>query len=280
VRTVAASDALTDAYMAATASVRARVLEYARQMWAGSESLRDADVARLVSRIVPIVQAGQIQVANLTNAYILRLAVLEGVVAEAASIDRAAILDYRGVPADDVYRRPAVTTYTSLGDGTAFAVAKDQGLARLLSIASTDLQQARNRQATAAYGSTGFEYTERVLSGAENCALCVIASTQRYRKRVLMPIHPGCDCGQRGVKAETDPGQVIKRDLLELTHAQIDAKLGGTDRGARILGREKVTSAGNPISDYTDLVISNQHGELGPTLAWRSDHFTGPADIH
>jgi hypothetical protein len=277
---VAASDALTDAYMAATASVRARVLEYARQMWAGSESLRDADVARLVSRIVPIVQAGQIQVANLTNAYILRLAVLEGVVAEAASIDRAAILDYRGVPADDVYRRPAVTTYTSLSDGTAFAIAKDQGLARLLSIASTDLQQARNRQATAAYGSTGFEYTERVLSGTENCALCVIASTQRYRKRELMPIHPGCDCGQRGVKAQTDPGQVINRDLLELTHTQIDAKLGGTDRGARALGRDKTTSAGNPISDYTDLIISNQHGELGPTLAWRNDHFTGPADIH
>jgi hypothetical protein len=266
--------------MEAVAAVRARVLAYATQMWTGSESLRDADIARLVARIVPIVQAGQMQVAHLTNAYILRLAVLEGVVAEAAAIDRTAVIDYRGVPAEDVYRRPAVTSYTALAGGTPFEEAKAQGLARLVSIVTTDLQQTRNRQATAAYGSSGFTYTERILSGTENCALCVIASTQRYRKAVLMPIHPGCDCGQRGVKAETDPGQVINRDLLELTHAQIDAKLGGTDRGARALGRDKTTSAGNPISDYTDLIISNQHGELGPTLAWRNDHFTGPADIH
>jgi hypothetical protein len=270
---MAAADTLTDAYMAAVGQVRTRVLSYARLMWGSSTSLRDADVETLVARIVPVVQAGQLQVANLTNAYISRLAVLSGVIAERADISRE-VIDYRGTEASIVYTRPANTVYTALSRGADFKTAKQQGLDRLVSIASTDLQQTRNRQATAAYSRSGFEYTERTLSGAENCGLCVIASTQRYRVGELMPIHPGCDCGQRGVKAQSDPGQIINPALLELTHQAVKDKFGTEDRGARLI------TGDNPVSDYLDLIVTNVHGELGPTLAWRGDHFTGPADIH
>ncbi len=139
---------------------------------------------------------------------------------------------------------------------------------------STDIQQTRNRQARAAYTESSFEYTIRQLSGAENCALCVIASTQRYLAKDLQPMHPGCDCGQRGIRASQDPGQIIDPDLLELTHAAVEAKLGATDRSARLLTGE------NPISDFLDLIVTREHGELGPTLTWRADRFTGPNDLH
>lgn len=267
-------DRLTDAYMAQVTSVRDRVLAYASAMWIGAPQLRDEDIDRLVSRIVPAVRGGQVQVATITNAYVERLAALDGVAVARVAVDANSVIDYRGVPAEEVYRRPAVATYAALGGGKPFDAARKEGLNRLRSIVSTDIQQTRNRQARAAYSESGFEYTLRVLSGAENCALCVIASTQRYLANDLQPMHPGCDCGQRGIRAAQDPGQIIDPDLLELTYAAIEAKVGATDRSARLLTGE------NPVSDFLDLIVTREHGELGPTLAWRNDRFTGPNDLH
>lgn len=275
--TSAPNRALTG-YQAATESVRARVLSYVKAVWANSPSFRDADIDRIVARIIPVVQAGQVQVAQLTDAYVGRMSVLAGVT-WVSGVDREAVVDYRGVPADDVYRRPAVTTYTALSKGASYADAVTQGANRLQSIVATDIQQAKNRQASRSIGGSGFKYFERRLTGRENCAFCVIASTQRYLNGDLMPLHPGCDCDCVPLQSMKDPGQVIKPELLELTHAAIDAKLGGTDRGARELGLNKSSTKGQPLSDFTELIIVNEHGELGPTLGWRSDHFTGPGDL-
>jgi hypothetical protein len=260
--------------MARSSQVRDRVLTFATALWGSSASLRDADVDRLVARLVPVVEGGQLQVANLTNAYIQRVAELEGLKAAVADVDRDQVIGYRGVPAADVYRRPAVATYSALATGKSFSDAREEGLHRLASIVSTDLQQARTRQARAGYAVAGFDYAVRVLSGAENCALCVIASTQRYNAGSLMPIHPGCDCGERGVRAGRDPGQVIDQKLLDAAYAQIDVKLAGGEPSPEL--GQKRTAAGKPLSDLTDLIITREHGELGPTLTWRQDHFTGP----
>lgn len=266
-------DTLTAAYMAQVQTIRDRVLAYALLVWDSATSLRDADVDRIVARIVPAVRGGQLQVANVTNAYVARIAALEGVTFSPAPV-RDEIIDYRGVPADEVYRRPAVAVYTALGVGAAFSAARATGRSRLGAIVGADMQQSRNRQARAAYSRTGFDYTVRVLSGAENCALCVIASTQRYNTSDLQPIHPGCDCGERGVRAGHDPGQVIDQDLLDQAYEQIDAKLTSGDP-TPALG-EKRSAKGKPLSDLTDLIITREHGEYGPVLTWRQDRFTGP----
>lgn len=270
-------DRLVDAYQSATNEVRNRVVAYVSALWSGSSGFRDADVERLIAKLVPVVQAGQVQVAQLTDAYIGRQAVLAGVVHH-SGVDREAILGYRGTPVETVYRRPAVATYTALAGGASYPDAVKLGLERLITIAGTDLQQAKNRQSAASIESSGFAGYRRVLTGRENCAFCAIASTQRYHKKDLMPIHPGCDCGVKPFNGNPDV-QVIEPEFLEQIHATIDAKLNGTDRGARELGLGKVSSSGQPLSDFTDLIIVNDHGELGPTLAWRSDKFTSASDI-
>lgn len=269
-------DTLTDAYMRQSTELRDRVLAFAVTLWAGAASLRDADVDRLVERLLPVMRGGMLQTARLTSAYVRRLASLSGV--DAAPVDVAEdLVDYRGVPQETVYRRPAVTVYTALSRGQAFSAARDAGLARLRSIVTTDMQQARNRQARDSYAATGFDYAMRTLSGAENCALCVIASTQRYQLSELQPIHPGCDCGERGVIAGNDPGQVLDQGLLDEAYRLIDQKLTSGDRSPEL--GEKRTSRGKKLSDLTDLIITREHGELGPTLTWRDQAFTSKSDL-
>lgn len=246
------------------ALIRERVLRYLAAVWSASTSFRDVDVDRIVAAVVPRVHAGMLQVATLTDAAIGQAAVRAGVT-WTSGVDRT-VVDYRGTPAAEVYRRPAVQLYSELAAGAAFDVARQHALERLLTIAKTDIQQARNRQAATSLSHSGFVGYRRTLTGAENCALCVIASTQRYTVGDLMPIHPGCDCGVAGFKARSDPGQVLDPELLEEAHQLVEQKFGVSDRGAR-------------EPDYRDFITVNEHGELGPTLAWRDEHFTSAADI-
>lgn len=260
--------------------VRSRVETFARTAWLTAGAWRDGDVDRLVRLIVPRVQAGQVQTAQLTAAYLAALqTVRTGARVAAVPVARELVTSARGVAPEIVYRRPAATMYNALSKGATVSAAIDMGIKRLGSLVSTDHQLAKTTQARQSMSGSGFEFMRRTLTGRENCALCVIASTQRYRVQDLQPIHPACDCGSDVVEVGRDPGQIISPELLDLTHATIDAKLGYTDRGARNLGIGKTTSKGDPISDYTDLIVINQHGELGPVLAWRSDKFTSASDI-
>ena len=261
---MATPDQLIAAHQSATAQVRARVLAYISAVWSNSPAFRDTDVERIVARIVPVVQAGMLQIATLTNAYIGQQAVLAGVT-WTSGVDRA-IVNYRGAPPEVVYARPAKTVYKALSEGASYTDAVAQGLARLVSITSTDMQSAKTRQAQASIGGSGFKYFRRVLTGAENCALCAIASTQRYNRGDLMPIHPACDCGVAPLATSKDPGQVIDAATLELIHNEVEQVTGTVDRSGR-------------APDYRQLVVSNMHGELGPTLGWRDHKFTGPAQL-
>jgi len=259
------SEALIVGYQSAAQLIRSRVLKYVAAVWDGSPGFRDAEVDRIVARILPVVQAGQIQLANLTDAYIGRTSVLAGVT-WTPGVATKELLAYRGVDPQVVYRRPSVTVYTALAGGKSYNDAVAQGSRRMMSIIATDLQQAKNRQATASIGRSGFQWFRRVLTGRESCALCAIASTQRYTRGDLMPIHPGCDCDVEALNSPRDPGQVVDSDTLEGVHSKVEQLTGSVDRGGR-------------LPDYRDLVVTNHHGELGPTLGFRSQHFDGPADI-
>lgn len=259
-------------YQQAVEQVRNRLLKAANRLWFSMGAYRDSDIDRLVALVVPHVQAGQIQVANLTEAYFQA-------VGARAGIDVQYVTGGRGVPADDVYRRPATAVYTALSNDKPMALAVEEGANRLGALIATDLQMAKVRQAQRSLQSAGITAFIRVLTGNENCALCVIASTQRYWTGELSPIHPGCDCSVDQLPPGFDPEQqIINNDLLELTHATIEQKLGATDRGARDLGLGKLVGD-KPVSDYTDLIVMRTHGEYGPTLSWRDEKFTSKAQI-
>ncbi|MDN4616418.1 hypothetical protein P5G50_18375 [Leifsonia sp. F6_8S_P_1B] len=260
-------------YDAQVAAVRSKVMSYAYRRWSALSAYRDADAERLIAEIVPRVEAGQKRVAELTDAYLSRVAAEQ----LGTAITRGAVVDasteaLRGVDAATVYQRPFTTLYTGLRDGDSLTTAASKGGERLLDLVSSGLQLAKTHSARKAMSRTGVELYQRTLTGREDCALCVIASTQRYHKSKLMPIHPGCDCGIKSFIGDPDE-QVIAPELLEQTHAAVEAKAGRADSGGRDVG------LGSPISDYLNVIVTHEHGELGPVLAWRKDHFTGPSEV-
>ncbi|AAR29725.1 head maturation protease [Streptomyces phage VWB] len=257
--------ALADRYDALSGSLRDRLIGFVLAAFDGLSSLRDADAVEFLDRVVPVVVATQAQMGQITDAYLSAvMADMLGATAAPAGVELPEAL--RGVPPEEVYRRPFVQTWTALADGKDFVDARSEGRNRLLSITETDLQLARTHAAQQSMSRGGARYFRRRLSGSKNCALCTIASTQRYRVENLMPIHPGCHCKPEPLPGNQDPGQIIDEQLLTEAHAAITRGIGSSDPGGR-------------APDYRQVIITREHGEIGPLLAVRRQNFTGPDDI-
>ncbi|WP_329032252.1 hypothetical protein OIE71_04730 [Streptomyces sp. NBC_01725] len=258
--------ALADRYDALTGSLRDRLIAFVLSAFDSLGDYRDSDAAEFIERVLPVVLGVQQQMGQLTDAYLSAMIadMLGGAAAPAGVILDQAL---RGVPPDEVYRRPFVQTWTALSQGKDFVDALGQGRTRLLSITETDLQLARTHAARESMERGGARFFRRQLrKSSGTCALCVIASTQRYRVENLMPIHPGCHCKPEPLPGNRDPGHVIDEDLLREAHDAIARDTGQSDRGGR-------------TPDYRNIIVTREHGEIGPLLAVRRNHFTGPEDI-
>lgn len=257
----------SQAYSLAVSALLARVLQYGLAAW-GSTSIDDAGAAALSQRLVPVVSAAQLRVANLTSVFLARQTGTTPVRVDEDLVTRA-----RRVDPAIVYQRPVITTRSELKQSVLadepvdLDAARAVGARRLESLVTTDLQLAKVHQARASLVSTERKYYRRVPRAEGACALCLIASTQRYKVHTLMPIHPGCHCGIEDLPAGMNlDDNVIDVDLLNATHARVKDFIGIADRGGR-------------APDYRKLLVTRQHGELGDVLAYRGYKFTGKGDI-
>jgi hypothetical protein len=284
--------ALVDAHDAAVLRIKESLTQAAVTSWRELPDHRDANVERFARQVARQAQAATTQVARVTNVYVAR--VLDDGEPLPSVIDTSTLRP--GITPQEEYMRPATELWTALSNGTPYDAAVEQSAARVASLIAMDLQLAKVQQFAASMdgrpaASGGFR---RVLTGRENCALCMIASTQRYRRGDLMPIHPGCDCGVEPLRPGENVGQVIDPERLQATQNWIEAATGRSDRSARDLGFGKTVDYNTTGSDaagrtrfapntrnadYTDLIAVQQHGEYGPTLTWRRHSFTGAADL-
>lgn len=254
-----ANQRLDAAYAAQVKATRARVDQFARSRFLAGQH-RDSDLERFLTAVVPVILAARKQVSALTDAYLSQtLSALLGTrVAPRGPIDTDLL---RGVAVAEVYSRPFVEVRTKLSLGLTYDAAVSAGVARLTDITLADMQMAKRNTAQSVLSQTGgvIGYM-RTLTGNVNCAMCYVASTQMYHKEALLPIHPGCDCG---VIAVADKGeQVINPSRLTATHEAVEDRLGASDSGAR-------------APDYRKQLIVREHGELGPVLTVRGQHFQG-----
>lgn len=129
----------------------------------------------------------------------------------------------RPVDPQDYYQRPIREVKWRLAQGKSLGEALDAGRRRAESIVLTDLQLAHTHTAReyirrAAQAPPGPRGTivgfRRVLSNRPNhCALCILASTQRYHREDLLPIHPGCVV--EGTRVSADDVAVATRRWYE-----------------------------------------------------------------
>lgn len=289
--------AIASAYIASSIELRMSLLDAIGELFRRLTSWRDDDAEEFISSAVPMVVGAQQAMAQMTDAYLAAL--LSDLLGEDIPVlDIELDHDLRGVPPEDVYRRPFTQIWTDLSNGSQLRDAIDAGQRRAEGLAATDLQLAKThaaRQALEGQDDERIVGYRRVLTGAENCAMCVLASTQRYHVKDLLPIHPACDCAVAPIVGEDDPGQIINSvvvtegaaaittnrhgvpvfssdnfvdlgDLLEPLHDEIEKRVGSADRGGRAI-------------DYRKVLTVHQHGEIGPVLAVKGHKFTKADDI-
>lgn len=250
-------NSLTEAYDSQVHAIRQQITAFGQAYWDSLPHYRTSAVEDMIEAITPRVAAGQLRIADLTRAYLAQCAHELGWKVVLPPIDQDEIRSARGVDPRVVYRRPAVDVYTALAAGKPLSQATAEGRLRLTQLIGGDMQLAKvhaSRQSMRGYPEEG-QFYRRVLTGRENCALCVVASTQRYYRGDLLPIHPGCDCDVQPLPPGLAVNQVIDEDLLEQVHQITADRLGVSDRGGR-------------TPDYRKLLTVSEHGEYGPTLSW------------
>jgi hypothetical protein len=237
----------------------------------GLGSYRDEVVQAFIDRVVPVIAAGQLQTAMVTNAFLSsQMTEMFGAGAVAGTITPETVTGAatrNGTDPAAVYRRPAVEVYTALKQGFPLDAAVERGVTRINSLVATDMQLARTHATVATFNGSGVQYYRRRLNGSKNCALCIVASTQRYRTDKLMPCHPGCQCRPEPIQGNNVPHVLDKARLDEL-HTAVERLTG-----------EKADRTGRDIADYRKIMVTHEHGEYGPTLAYRGQHFDGPKDV-
>lgn len=266
---MATSDASTAAIVASYAQASTRLTEQVvaaiQAAWDALTSWHRPDIDAFVARVVPQVAAGQQRMSSVTSAFLAQQRAAAGLRARpvpvpARQVSGAAVRN--GADPTDVYYRSGVQVWRDLAEGRSLGDAVAHGRYRAGEAARTDMELAKTHTSRLVLAEDReVKAFARVLVGEENCALCVVASTQRYHKGDLLPIHGGCDCSVRALYDASE--QVIDPDLLEAAHDAIMATFGLSDAGAR-----KV--------DYRKLILVREHGELGPVLTVARHHFTGP----
>lgn len=272
------------AYQAASGTLRLNLAAYITALWQSLGEYRNAQMAQFIAQVTPVVAGAQQQMASLTAAYLAahQSAVLgtplQPVYVNPAAVSGAAVRN--GVSPDEVYGRPFHTVWRQLGaakeagtlDQGSVDTAIKAGLDNAVSSAVTDVQLAKTHTSQqvmkADHRVVGYR---RVLEGAHSCGLCIVASTQRYHKADLLPIHPACDCSEDPIYGTEDPGRIIDLQTLSDVHQAIADRFGRDSSAAKNIPGQYMD--GKPVQ-YRDVLITHQHGELGPVLAVKGQTFT------
>jgi hypothetical protein len=268
------------AYQTATESLRSNLEQVITALWVALGSYRDADRSRFVQQVAPIVLAAQRQMSALTTGYhnarrTLIVGRSRSVRVDPASVSGAAARN--GTDPADVYGRPFDVVWRELaknkGQPNYVENAIKAGLDHAVQLALTDVQLSKTQtsQRVMADDNQIVGY-RRVLEGSHSCGLCIVAATLRYHKSDLLPIHPACDCSVAEIFGTEDPGKSFGVGQLGDVHDRIAERFGESDASARAI-------PGQGGLQYRDVLITHEHGELGPILAVRGQNFTGPTDL-
>lgn len=201
--------ALVEAYTRRYNRLRVATGAAVGRIWDQYAGLDDTSAERFTSSAASAVMAAQAATGAQVDGYLSTFIGTTALGINPAAITGAALR--AGVDPVEVYHRSVVEARVAISEGKSYDEAMGSGRERAVLTAITDIALAQ--RATIAMDSRVVGY-RRVLRGS-SCALCGVASTQRYHRGDLMPIHGRCDCGVAPIIGSSDPGRVINRPLLD-----------------------------------------------------------------
>lgn len=257
-------EALTERQAEHRRSIVVKLLRLLLGLWGDFGDARDPNlVAGNAAQSASVVDAALAQTRLLTRSYLTTVLRELGV----GDLRLPPVVDLyprSGVSELDVYSRPARQFTYALSQGSSLDEARTVAVQRLEAIATQDVKAADRDEARTVYTAVprviGYRRVPHPeLSNTGTCGLCWVASQRRYRSSDLMALHgPSCNCTTLPIVEGDDPG-------LRLNRADLDALYAAAGR----------TSA----DDLREVRVSvNEHGELGPILGNRGDHFRGPRE--
>lgn len=261
------ASAVRAAFIAQSRQARAATRADVEDLWrVAVVELTDASMRRFTERAAAVVEGAQATVAAGTVAY---LDALERTVTGRRSTTfdptptGANTKALRGVDRSALWHRPVARVWRALGAGHDRRRAVDIGRARAVELVTTGLQLAHTVTAAAWMASAPVESYRASLNGP--CGLCVLGATKTLEPDQRMPIHTHCGCvawprfvGHPALRPAGEPsGEALRAAVVELT------------------GQSAINA--NAFRAHVAVV---EHGEIGPLLRRKGDHFTGPSDIH
>lgn len=294
------AERLARTYTAQMAALRDATERGVAAAWDTLGSYNRADIDPFLSRSLPVVEAAQTQAAALTDAYMAQsVQVLSGEAVVPAGIapgDVVGAAVRNGTAPETVYERSFIQVWSDLSDGVQWVDAVAGGGRRARQAARTDVSLSARKAAQAAMRDKPHVVGYRRVLDGHSCRFCAVASTQRYHKADLMPLHPGCGCSVALIVGTHDPGRVINYQLLdELKNQSPDEflklvngpknergdwdRFGFVDRdGAPVPAKGKAAKhvSEKAIRDANRDVKVVEHGELGPTLVSDRHHLDRP----
>jgi hypothetical protein len=271
-------------YQQQTAQIRQQLEGFIRALWASLGVYRDPQMRDFAKQAAAEVIGAQRHMSAVTSAYLGQQRLLATGSSSVATVNPAKVTGAavrNGTPMDEVYGRPFHLVWRDLGAAKELDTPPDDyvtkaiqhGEDRAVNLALTDVQLAKTHT-TASIGARDAKakWSRRILEGESSCGLCIVASTVTYHPGKLLPIHPGCDCGQEYGYTDEVPGSVLNDAVLAQGHAAIEERFGKHSPGARAI-------PGQDGLMYRDVLIEHHDGEIGPVLAIRNHKFTGPTDL-
>lgn len=248
---------LVDGYRAVAETTRQLTMRSALSSWDALGYYDGPAVEAWAARVAPLVDGASAQIGALTDAYVGAVLGESPLGVPSELLSSTALRD---VDAEALLRRGGETVWTGISDGQPPDSAISAGRARIVEMIGTNLQLSHTHSARYLLGAKRTTGYQRVPRGSKSCALCLLASTQRYHSDTLMPIHPGCHCAVLPFDGPAY-GHVIDPDKRDAVYDALEAQTG-----SRALTSEQ----------YKQHVVVHNHGEIGPVLYRSDSYFTGP----
>lgn len=209
---------LAHAHIQAQQHLRSILATAVGDIWNGLPGYDRANVDEWLSRVVPLVTAGQRQSTALTDAFLAQ-ATGRGPLGVAPAPIRA------GTQPDVVYQRPFVTVWSALQAGTAWDQAVADGLARAKATAATDVQLVMRATSQAVQNADdGIFGFQRVADGGA-CQFCALLDGAFVKSADAAAMHPACGCGLEPLTRHHPHAATLPSGVAVHDHGELGAYL-------------------------------------------------------